>query len=63
MVTLKIIRKSILTTLPAPDQKIVDIDGKTAADWVSEYHESGPTRKKFNRGNNTNSQKRGNRRW
>ena len=45
------------------DQKIVDIDGKTAADWVSEYHESGPTRKQFNRGNNTNSQKRGNRRW
>ena len=44
------------------DQKIVDIDGKTAADWVSEYHESGPTRKQFNRGNNTNSQKRGNRR-
>lgn len=40
-----------------------DIDGKTAADWVSEYHESGPTRKQFNRGNNTNSQKRGNRRW
>ena len=34
------------------DQKIVDIDGKTAADWVSEYHESGPTRKQFNRGNN-----------
>lgn len=30
------------------DQKIVDIDGKTAADWVSEYHESGPTRKQFN---------------
>ena len=45
------------------DQKIVDIDGKTAADWVSEYHKSGPTRKQFNRGNNTNSQKRGNRRW
>ena len=32
------------------DQKIVDIDGKTAADWVSGYHESGPTRKQFNRG-------------
>lgn len=31
------------------DQKIVDIDGKTAADWVSEYHESGPTRKQFNK--------------
>jgi len=45
------------------DQKIVDIDGKTAADWVSGYHESGPTRKQFNRGNNKNSQKRGNRRW
>ena len=45
------------------DQKIVDLDGKTAVDWVSEYHESGPTRKQFNRGNNTNSQKRGNRRW
>ena len=45
------------------DQKIVDIDGKTAADWVSEYHESGPTRKQFNRGSNKNSQKRGNRRW
>ena len=45
------------------DQKIVDFDGKTAADWVSVYHESGPTRKQFNRGNNKNSQKRGNRRW
>ena len=45
------------------DQKIVDLDGKTAVDWVSEYHESGPTRKQFNRGSNKNSQKRGNRRW
>ena len=63
MVTLKIIRKSILGIDAGADQKIVDIDGKTAADWVSEYHESGPTRKQFNRGNNKNSQKRGNRRW
>ncbi len=31
------------------DQKIVDINGKTAAEWVNEYHNSGPTRKNFNR--------------
>ncbi len=32
------------------DQKIVDIDGKTAADWINEYHDAGPTRKQFQRG-------------
>jgi len=32
------------------DQKIVDLDGKTADDWINEYHNSGPTRKQFNRG-------------
>ena len=48
------------------DQRIVDIDGKTAADWVNEYHDSGPTRKQFKRGNGNNKggreQKRG-QRW
>jgi transcriptional regulator with XRE-family HTH domain len=39
------------------DQKIVDINGNSAADWINEYHESGPERKSFNRGNN---KKRGN---
>lgn len=29
------------------DQKIVDIDGKTAEDWIKEYHESGPLRKPY----------------
>ncbi len=32
------------------DQKIVDIDGKTAEEWVIEYHNSGPARKQFQRG-------------
>ena len=32
------------------DQKIVDIDGKTAEDWVDEYHKSGPARVQYNRG-------------
>lgn len=32
------------------DQKIVDIDGKTAADWVDKYHKSGPARVQYNRG-------------
>lgn len=41
------------------DQKIVDIDGKTAADYVSEYHNFGPKRMQFNRGKNRNNQKRG----
>lgn len=48
------------------DQKIVDIDGKTAADWVDEYHNSGPTRKQYKRGRgnckNSYDQKRG-QRW
>ena len=47
------------------DQKIVDIDGKTAAEWVNEYHDSGPLKKQFKRecGNNSNrrDQKRGER--
>ena len=34
------------------DERIVDIDGKTAADWINEYHETGPLRKAFTRGNN-----------
>lgn len=45
------------------DQKIVDIDGKTAADWVNEYHKSGPARVQYKRGdtnqrNNRNGKKR-----
>lgn len=31
------------------DQKIVDIEGKTADDWVNEYHKSGPVQKQFKR--------------
>ena len=31
------------------DEKIVDIDGKTADDWINEYHESGPLRSSFSR--------------
>lgn len=55
------IRKILLDA--GADPKIVDIDGKTADDWISQYHESGPTRKQFNRGNNKNNQKRGNQKW
>lgn len=40
------------------DQKIVDIDGKTAADRYDEYFEFGPMRKSFKRGNNTRKGKR-----
>lgn len=43
--------KDILISAGA-DEKIVDIDGKTASDWINEYHESGPARKTFNWGNN-----------
>lgn len=31
------------------DQKIVDIDGRTASDWIDEYHRSGPMRKPLKR--------------
>ncbi len=48
--------KSILIAANA-DQKIVDIDGNTADDWVDRYHDSGAVKKQFNRGG-----KRGNRR-
>ena len=41
--------KKILVEAGA-DQKIVDLDGKTANDWIDEYHNAGPTRKQFNRG-------------
>lgn len=41
--------KDILVSAGA-DEKIVDIDGKTAADWINEYHESGPLGKSFTRG-------------
>ena len=44
------------------DKKIVDIEGKTAQDWHDEYHESGPLRNRFSRGNSKSNQKRG-RRW
>lgn len=47
------------------DQKIVDINGKTAADWVNEYHNSGSARKQFKQGRGNNksgcNQKRGQR--
>lgn len=49
--------KDILISAGA-DEKIVDIDGKTAADWINEYHESGPLRKSFTRGNNKHGGKR-----
>lgn len=29
------------------DQKIVDIDGKTAEDWINEYYSAGPARNKL----------------
>ena len=41
--------KDILISAGA-DTKIVDIDGRTAEDWINEYHESGPLRKLFTRG-------------
>ena len=31
------------------DEKIVDINGRTAEDWIGEYHDSGPAKKVFNR--------------
>lgn len=42
------------------DQKIVDIDGKTAADWMKEYHRSGAARERYHRGdvNQRNDRKR-----
>lgn len=42
--------RSILIDAGA-DQKIVDIDGKTASDWIGKYHESGPVKKQFQKGN------------
>lgn len=36
------------------DEKIVDINGRTATDWIKAYNASGPTRKQFMR-RNTNS--------
>ena len=48
------------------DQKIVDINGKTAADHIDEYHEFGKKKKDYNRGKknyqNNDKQKR-NPRW
>ena len=38
--------KDILISAGA-DQKIVDIDGKTAEDWINEYHEFGPLKNRF----------------
>ena len=40
------------------DEKIVDIDGKTAEDWINEYHDSGPKRKTFDRNNQYNGRKK-----
>ncbi len=40
------------------DEKIVDIDGRTAADWINEYHESGPLRKRFSRNNKHSGERR-----
>ena len=40
------------------DEKIVDIDGRTAADWINEYHESGPLRKPFSKRNKKNGGQR-----
>ena len=55
------IRKILLDA--GADQKIVDIDGKTAEDWINEYHKSGPNKKQFKRVNNKNIQRRGDGRW
>lgn len=41
------------------DQKIVDIDGKTAAIRYDEYFEFGPMRKQFNRSEGKNNTKKG----
>lgn len=49
--------KDILLAAGA-DEKIVDIDGKTASDWINEYHESGPLRKSFSRGNDKHGGRR-----
>lgn len=43
--------RSILIDAGA-DQKIVDIDGRTAENWIEEYHNSGPVKKVYDRGNN-----------
>lgn len=40
------------------DQKIVDINGKTAADWIDEYHDSGPVRKQFQHGGGNQKNRR-----
>lgn len=55
------IRKILLDA--GADKKIVDIDGKTAEDWINEYHKSGPNKKQFKRVNNKNIQRRGDGRW
>ena len=34
------------------DTKIVDREGRTASDWIDEYHKSGSMRKSYERGNN-----------
>ncbi len=49
--------KDILISAGA-DERIVDIDGKTASDWINEYHESGPMRKQYNRGGKSSGGRR-----
>ena len=49
--------KSILINAGA-DQKIVDIDGKTANDWINEYFEHGSKRNGFKQTTNKKSKRR-----
>lgn len=39
------------------DEKIVDIDGKTAENWISEYHRSGPSRQQYRNKNRKGGEK------
>ena len=45
------------------DTKIVDREGRTASDWIDEYHKSGPVRKSFDRGNSSNNMRNNRKRW
>lgn len=51
-----------ILTAAGADRKIVDIEGKTAADWYKEYLDIGPMRKQFERGSRKNSAKKGKKR-
>lgn len=45
------------------DTKIVDREGRTASDWINEYHKNGPVRKSYDRGNGGNNSYNNRKRW